>query len=174
LVLKSHKVTFVHDWLYYIAGAEQVFFDLIHDQIRRDEASPHPKTNSGHPKTNSGHPNVDSNRPQNAINQSQIQYKIYTMFSNKHFLSLSADRHDINDIKIPIVTALPRRVFAVFVFFDQHKIPFLSKLLDYRNLMFFYPLLIRILRQKIKKYTPNEIHISSFAVAKNVADNCKL
>ena len=84
------------------------------------------------------------------------------MFSDKHFL-------EIDGYKIPIISALPRRIFAIFVFFDKHKVWGLSKLFDYRNLMFFYPLLIWILQLKIKAYKPDEIHISSFAVAKNIA-----
>lgn len=34
----------------------------------------------------------------------------------------------------------------------MHKIPLLSRLFDYRNLMFFYPILMKILSYKVKKY----------------------
>jgi len=112
---------------------------MIEDVIRRDALMAHPKNQ--------------------ILTQ---QYRIFTMFSNKKFLI-------IHNTQIPIITALPRWIFAIFVYFDTHKIPYISKLLDYRNLMFFYPLLIRVLQQKIKHYNPTEAHISSFAVAKNIA-----
>ena len=86
---------------------------------------------------------------------------IFTMFADKHFLT-------INGVKIPIITALPRWKFSLFAFFDKYKTPILSKIFDYRNLMFFYPLLIKILRNKINNFQADEVHISSFAVAKNV------
>lgn len=126
------KIAFVHDRLYYIAGAERVFFDIIRDTLSKN-------------------------------NNKAVQYKIFTMFSDKKELY-------IDGATIPIISALPRRIFALFVFFDKHKVRGLSKLLDYRNLMFWYPILIRILQRKIKHYQANEIIISSFAVAKNVAD----
>lgn len=83
------------------------------------------------------------------------------MFADKHFLS-------IQDLQIPIITALPRWQFVLFAFFDNHKTPILSKIFDYRNLMFFYPLLVNRLRNKINNFHADEVHISSFAVAKNV------
>ena len=86
---------------------------------------------------------------------------IFTMFSDKHFLIIDAR-------KIPIITALPRWIFSTFVFFDKYKTPLFSKIFDYRNLMFFYPLLINRLRKKINAFHTDEVHISSFAVAKNV------
>jgi len=87
---------------------------------------------------------------------------IFTMFSDKKELI-------IDNQTIQIISALPRWVFAIFVYFDKHKTPFFSRLLDYRNLMFFYPLLIWILKLKIKVYKPKQVVISSFAVAKNAA-----
>ncbi|HCY21227.1 TPA: hypothetical protein DIC40_05255 [Patescibacteria group bacterium] len=38
--------------------------------------------------------------------------------------------------------------------------------------MFFYPLLMKIISRKIKRYKPNKILISSFAIAKNI-QQCK-
>lgn len=92
-----------------------------------------------------------------------VEYKIFTMFSDKKQLYIQGQHIDI-------IPALPGRLFAVFVFFDKHKIRGLSKLLDYRNLMFWYPILIRILQRKIKQYQAHDIVISSFAVAKNIAN----
>lgn len=140
--MTHQKIAFIHDRLYYIAWAEQVFFQMIEDVICSD---------------------VPAGRPIHQIEPKKKQhYRIFTMFSDKKFLI-------IRNTKIPIITALPRWIFAIFVYFDKHKIPYISKLLDYRNLMFFYPLLIRILQRKIKQYHPTEAHISSFAVAKNIA-----
>lgn len=45
----------------------------------------------------------------------------------------------------------------------------LSTLFDYRNLMFWFPLLTGILRRKIKNYHPDKIIISSFAAVKNIS-----
>ncbi len=70
--------------------------------------------------------------------------------------------------KLEIITALPRWINKLFLTCSQKKIPILSRLFDYRNLMFFYPSLMRILSRKIKKWKPNHITISSFAIAKNI------
>ena len=123
------KIAFVHDRLYYIAWAEQVFFEMIEDKLKE--------------------------------HKSAKDLAIFTMFADKHFLT-------INGIQIPIITALPRWNFSLFAFFDKHKTPILSKIFDYRNLMFFYPILIKILRNKINNFHADEVYISSFAVAKNV------
>ncbi len=89
-------------------------------------------------------------------------YAVFTLFSNDTHLERGGH-------KIPVITALPRWIFALFVYFDTHKIPLISKILDYRNLMFWYPLLVWILRRKIQAFKPEKTYISSFAVAKNVA-----
>lgn len=44
----------------------------------------------------------------------------------------------------------------------------LSSIFDYRNLIVFYPLFMKILSRKIKKRKPDEVQISSFAIAKNI------
>ena len=44
----------------------------------------------------------------------------------------------------------------------------LSGVFDYRNLMVFYPRLMKLLSFKIKQRKPDEIQISSFAIAKNI------
>jgi hypothetical protein len=75
---------------------------------------------------------------------------------------------EVEGQKIEIITALPRWVFSVFQYFEKHRVPVLSKLFDYRNLMFFYPLLVQILRQKIQQFGPDEVVVSSFAAVKNV------
>ncbi len=105
--------------------------------------------------------------------------KIFTIFSD--FKELKTQQHTLK-----IVTALPRRMNKLFLWCSTHKVPFLSRLFDYRNLIFFYPILMRILSRKIKRYLkrdkksiflgrlhkrgaiPGQIFISSFAIAKNI------
>lgn len=90
------------------------------------------------------------------------QGKVFTLFS---------DRSEITawDKVLPVITALPKRVNQMFLYFSKHKIKVLSSLFDYRNLMMFYPFCMRILSHKIKKYNPEKIIISSFAIAKNIS-----
>jgi hypothetical protein len=59
-------------------------------------------------------------------------------------------------------------MFGVFQYFEQHRVPVLSKLFDYRNLMFFYPVLVWILRRKVEQFAPDEMIVSSFAAVKNI------
>lgn len=87
--------------------------------------------------------------------------KAFTLFSDRSVLQ--TQKH-----KLDVVTALPRRVNQLFLFCSTRKIPVLSWLFDYRNLMFFYPVLMKILSRKIRKYKPQKIIISSFAIAKNI------
>ena len=69
---------------------------------------------------------------------------------------------------ISITSPLPNRLSKLFLYTKSHKIPLLSSLLDYRNLMPLYPLLMKIISFKIKKRKPDSILISSFAIAKNI------
>jgi hypothetical protein len=94
---------------------------------------------------------------------SKKQHKevIFTLFSDKRVLEVGGEQ-------LEIVTALPRWIFALFQYFEQHRVFVLSKLFDYRNLMFFYPVLVRILRQKIHQFGPDEMMVSSFAAVKNI------
>ncbi len=87
--------------------------------------------------------------------------KVFTLFSD--CTKLKTKYHQLD-----VVTALPKRVNKLFLWCSNHNIPLLSRLFDYRNLMFFYPTLMRILSRKIKKYHPDYITISSFAIAKNI------
>ena len=90
--------------------------------------------------------------------------KIFTLFSDRNFL-------ETKKWNIEVVTALPKWANKLFLKFSKKKW-FLASILDYRNLMFFYIPLMRILSRKIRKYNPKKIVISSFAVAKNL-DFCK-
>lgn len=69
---------------------------------------------------------------------------------------------------IAITQALPNRLSKLFLYTKSHKIPLLSSLLDYRNLIPLYPLLMKLLSLKIKRRKPDSILISSFAIAKNI------
>ena len=87
--------------------------------------------------------------------------KVFTIFSDSK--QLKTKHHQLE-----IITALPRRLNNLFLRSSTHKVPLLSWLFDYRNLMFFYPSLMRIVSKKIKKRKPDHITISSFAIAKNI------
>lgn len=88
------------------------------------------------------------------------QAKIFTLFSDRKTLTTS-------HWDVEIITALPAWLNKLFLKFSNKKW-LLASVLDYRNLMFFYIPLMKILSKKIKKYNPKQIEISSFAVAKNL------
>jgi len=92
------------------------------------------------------------------------QAKIFTVFSDRDVLETSK-------WNIEIVTALPLWLNKLFLKFSKKRWLFWS-ILDYRNLMFFYIPLMKILSKKIQKYTPPKVFISSFAIAKNL-EFCK-
>lgn len=86
---------------------------------------------------------------------------IFTLYSESKIIK--TEHHTIK-----IITALPQRANTLFLWCRMHKVPVLSRLFDYRNLMFFYPSLMKILSYKIRKRKPDYITISSFAIAKNI------
>lgn len=90
-------------------------------------------------------------------NHPETQWRIFTLFSP----------HD-SFHGLPISTALPKWVNSFFHRTQKNKIPVLSGLFDYRNLMPFYPLLCRLLQMKIQHFHPDRAIISSFAAAKNI------
>ena len=90
-----------------------------------------------------------------------IHGKIFTLVSDVDTLPTTHG-------ELRIETALPRWLNQLFLFCSKHRVPFLSSLLDYRNLMVFYPWLMKILSKKIRRWYPDHMIISSFAVAKNV------
>lgn len=98
-------------------------------------------------------------------NEKFTESKIFTAFSDREYLETSK-------WKIEIVTALPTFLNNLFLFFANKHIFILSSVFDYRNLMFFYKLLMKILSTKIIAYTPPKIVISSFAISKNL-EFCK-
>jgi hypothetical protein len=90
-----------------------------------------------------------------------LEAKVFTLFSQDKIVQ-------VGDHQLPIITALPGWLNQLFLFCMKQKINFLSWIFDYRNLMFFYRMLMRKLSRKIKRYHPQQIVISSFAVAKNI------
>lgn len=71
-------------------------------------------------------------------------------------------------VQISVVEALPKRMSSLFIYFSHHQIPIFSSLFNYRNLIVFYPFLMKILSRKLKRFAPDEVLISSFAIAKNI------
>lgn len=88
--------------------------------------------------------------------------KVFTLFSDRSEIS-------VWNKKLHVVTALPKRLNKIFLYFSKHKIKILSSIFDYRNLMMFYPFFMKVLSRKIIKYSPEKIIISSFAIAKNIS-----
>ena len=86
--------------------------------------------------------------------------KIFTLFSDRKVL-------ETKKWNIEVITALPKRINKLFLRFSKKRW-ILASILDYRNLMFFYIPLMKVLSRKIKKYNPQKVVISSFAVAKNL------
>jgi len=93
--------------------------------------------------------------------KSMEHWTVFTIFSD--IKQLKTKYHTLK-----VVTALPKRINRLFLWCGERKIPLLSRLFDYRNLMFFYPTLMKILSRKIKRTKPDHILISSFAIAKNI------
>jgi len=69
---------------------------------------------------------------------------------------------------IEIVEALPRRISRIFTACSRKKIPIFSSLFDYRNLIVFYPWIMKVLSRKMRRFGPERVVISSFAIGKNV------
>jgi len=97
--------------------------------------------------------------------------RIFTLFSNRKYLTVDSQQ-------IPITVALPGWINQLFVRGSRPEFSKLckirTKLLDYRNLIVFYPLLARLLARKIHSYKPELQVISSFAAVKNVVPHGKL
>lgn len=87
--------------------------------------------------------------------------KIFCLVSDQRILSI-----DGNDIQI--ITALPTWLNNFFVRNTKKNIPLLKKIFDYRNLIVFYPQLMKILSRKLRRFAYDKVSISSFAVAKNI------
>jgi glycosyltransferase involved in cell wall biosynthesis len=69
---------------------------------------------------------------------------------------------------IPVIEALPKRVSNIFTSCSKKQIPIFSALFDYRNLIVFYPWIMKVLSRKVTTFQPDRVVISSFAIAKNM------
>ena len=99
--------------------------------------------------------------------QGKVKIELFTLISEYPELKVQIPWSEAQ-ATIAITQALPLRLSKLFLYTKSHKIPILSSLLDYRNLMPLYPLLMKLLSLKIKKWKPDHILISSFAIAKNI------
>lgn len=101
------------------------------------------------------------------------EWKIFVLFSTRTQFQISNHELQDNNNSLSIVNALPTRLNNIFVYFNTCNTPILSKVFDYRNLMFWFPILTHILRKKIERYEADEVIISSFAAVKNVVSTTK-
>ena len=99
--------------------------------------------------------------------QGKVKIELFTLISEYPELKVQIPWSE-SQATISITQALPLWLSKLFLYTKSHKIPLLSSLLDYRNLMPLYPLLMKLLSLKIKKWKPDHILISSFAIAKNI------
>ena len=99
--------------------------------------------------------------------QGNVKIELFTLISEYPELKVQIPWSEAQ-ATIAITQALPLRLSKLFLYTKTHKIPILSSLLDYRNLMPLYPLFMKLLSLKIKKWEPDHILISSFAIAKNI------
>ena len=99
--------------------------------------------------------------------QGKVKIELFTLISEYPELKVQIPWSEAQ-ATIAITQALPLWLSKLFLYTKTHKIPILSSLLDYRNLMPLYPLLMKLLSLKVKKWKPDHILISSFAIAKNI------
>ncbi len=103
------------------------------------------------------------------IHSWQSVLAIFTLYSDRKFLDVSIV--DQTSLHIPIITALPWCINRFFARVDIKKPRGLTYFFDYRNLMPFFPYLMRVLSAKLKKKLKQHsgnVLISSYAVAKNI------
>ena len=102
-------------------------------------------------------------------NDPKAEIKIFTMIADKDLKYLMIQIPWTEKYrKIQVVESLPKWLSSIFLFCTKKHIPILSSIFDYRNLIVFYPEIMKILSRKIKKFWPEKMIISSYAIAKNV------
>ena len=102
-------------------------------------------------------------------NDPKAEIEIFTMIADENLKTLDIQIPWTEKIKkVKVVESLPKWLSKFFLFCGKKHIPILSWIFDYRNLIVFYPEVMEILSRKIKKFWPNRIVISSFAIAKNI------
>lgn len=87
--------------------------------------------------------------------------KIFTFISHEHSAI-------INKQKIDIIGIFPKRLSKMLLSWQKSKRWLIKTITDYRNFIVFAPIITRIISQKIKKYNPDKVIISSFALTKNI------
>jgi hypothetical protein len=74
-----------------------------------------------------------------------MEGKIFTLIGEEKYL-------EIGDKKLEIIQSLPNRISKIFIYCKNHRLPIISSIFDYRNLIFFYPILMKILSNKIIRF----------------------
>ncbi|MDR0607906.1 MAG: hypothetical protein LBG52_06280, partial [Candidatus Peribacteria bacterium] len=101
------------------------------------------------------------------------EMKVFTMIADQDLKRLTLQiPGTANQGTITVVEALPQRVSNLFTTSSRQRIPIFSVLFDYRNLIIFYPRIMHLLSRKIRRFQPESILISSFAIAKNITLSC--
>ena len=96
-----------------------------------------------------------------------VEITLFTLISDFDTLEVPIPwTEEIYTIKV--IQTLPNWINKIFLACKNRRIPLLSSIFDYRNLMVFYPQLMKRLSKKLSKRKPDEIQISSFAIAKNI------
>lgn len=109
-------------------------------------------------------------------NDPNAEIKIFTMIADNSLKELTIQIPWTEDFaKIPVIESMPKWICQIFLRYSKKKVSILSSLFDYRNLIVFYPQVMKLLSRKIKKFWPEIMVISSYAIAKNidVPDTCK-
>ena len=86
-------------------------------------------------------------------NDPEAEIKIFTMIADSDLRHLMIQIPGTEKYrKIQAIEALPKWLSRFFLFCGKKHIPILSSIFDYRNLIVFYPDLMKILSKKIKKF----------------------
>jgi len=114
------KIAYIHDWLIFPGGAEEVFFDIINNNL------------------------LDNKQ------EEKSEKKIFTTFHYNKYKNKS---------NLDIEAVVSGKYIRKY----------------YRHLMPFFPVFMKKLSMKIKKFDPDIVIISSFAIAKNldIGENAK-
>ena len=97
-----------------------------------------------------------------------VEIVLFTLISNFDEIEVPIPWREGECYKVKVVQTLPDWINNIFLKYSKKKVKVLSSIFDYRNLMVFYPELMKLLSRKIKAWWPDEIEISSFAIAKNI------
>ena len=86
-------------------------------------------------------------------NDPKAEIKIFTMIADSDLKSLLVQIPGTEKYrKIQVVESLPKWLSRFFLFCGKRHIPILSSIFDYRNLIVFYPEIMKILSKKIKRF----------------------